>query len=88
MLAACVCPAGGSGPGLCSLLRWGMAGAEWEGRVGQGCESACYRVLRPVTTEGKKHTDRVFFLPSFEDAFKYKYTWIISERTAEIVATK
>lgn len=29
-----VCPAGGSGPGLHCLPRWGMAGAEWEGRVG------------------------------------------------------
>ncbi len=34
MLAACVCPAGGSGPGLCCLPRWGTAGAEWEGGVG------------------------------------------------------
>lgn len=29
-----VCPAGGSGPGLHCLPRWGTAGAEWEGRVG------------------------------------------------------
>lgn len=55
----------------------GLSGREeWEGRVGQGYESACYGTLRPVTTEGKKHTDRVFSLPSFEDPFEYneKYT--------------
>lgn len=67
----------------------------WLGLSGR--EEWARAVSQPVTESSdqlplreKKHTDRIFFLPSFEDAFKYneKYTWIISERTAEIVARK
>jgi len=48
VLAMCVCPAGGSGPGLRCLPRWGTAGAEWEGGVGGKCGLSCESALRSL----------------------------------------
>lgn len=42
----CVCPAGGSRPGLRCLPRWGTAGAEWEG--GSGREEWAGAVSQPA----------------------------------------
>lgn len=56
--AACVCPARGSGPGLCRLPRWGSAGAEWEGGVGGkngpgALSQSCRWAPRQETAKGR-----------------------------------
>lgn len=59
LLSACVCTAGGCGPGLSCLPRWGTSGAEWEGvvgrqRVSQGLESPFCRAFTPVAAGRKE----------------------------------
>lgn len=58
LLSVCVCTAGGCGPGLSCLPRWGTSGAVWEGvvgrwRVSRGLESPFW-AFKPIAAEENK----------------------------------